>query len=79
MAARYGREECESYERVDADCFVGEACGEEGEGGVWGSEPGAREGRGFESREMGYLREGGGGGHCRIYQNSGYSPAGAER
>lgn len=65
MAARYGGEEGEGREGVDADGFVGGAGGEEGEGGVWGGEPGAGGGGGFESCEVGYLSEGGGGGHFR--------------
>lgn len=41
MAARYGGEEGEVCKGVDADGLVGGAGGEEGEGGVWGGEPGA--------------------------------------
>lgn len=71
MAAGYGRKERETCERVDADGLIGGAGGEEGKGGVWGGEPSAGRGGGFEGCEGDYLREGGGGGHCKsIDQNS---------
>ena len=65
MATRYGGEEGEGCEGVDADGFVRGASGKKGKSGVWSREPGAGRRRGFKGCEVGYLREGGGGGHCR--------------